>query len=67
MKTTLQYRHNGTLYRKVFPHQVSYGTIERFLIMEKHIGLSAIPRAIVKIENQLGTGFAIGNMTKFAD
>ena len=52
-KTILVYIHNGTQYRKVFPHKVSYGTIERFLIVEKHIGLSKVPAAIVSTENLL--------------
>lgn len=53
MKTILTYKLNGTKYRHTFPARVSYGSVERFLIMEKHIGLSKIPAAIVEIENLL--------------
>ena len=53
MKTILVYKLNGVQYRKVFPHQVSYGSVERFLIVEKHIGLSNVPAAIVSTENLL--------------
>jgi hypothetical protein len=51
MKTILIYKHNGVQYEKVFPHQVSRGTIEQFLVMEKHIGKSQWNSAIVKIQN----------------
>jgi len=53
MKTILIYKHNGVQYEKVFPHQVSRGTIEQFLVMEKHIGKSQWNSAIVKIQNAL--------------
>ena len=51
MKTILTYKLNGTTYRHTFTAQVSYGSVERYLIMEKHVGLSKIPAAIVNIEN----------------
>ena len=51
MKTILTYKLNGTTYRHTFPALVSYGSVERYLIMEKHIGLSKIPATIVNIEN----------------
>ena len=53
MKTILKYRLNGVLYQKTFSARVSYGTVERFLIMEKHLGLSAHKSAIVEIQNLL--------------
>jgi len=51
--TTLTYKLNNVIYRKVFSGRVSYPTIERFMIMEKHIGLSKIRSAIASIENSV--------------
>jgi hypothetical protein len=53
MKTILIYKLNGIQYRKVFPHQVSRGTIEQFLVMEKRLGLSQHREAMVEIQNAL--------------
>ncbi len=53
MKTILTYKLNGTKYRHVFETRVAYASVERYLIMERHIGLSKIPAAIVEIENLL--------------
>lgn len=53
MKTILTYRINGTTYSHTFPARVSYGTVERYLIMEKHIGVSQHNKVIVNIKNLL--------------
>jgi hypothetical protein len=53
MQTILVYKIGSTNYRKTFAHQVSYGTIEQFLIMEKHIGVSQHQEVIVEIQNLL--------------
>jgi hypothetical protein len=53
MKTILIYKLKGVTYRKVFPFQVSRGTIHQFLVMEKHIGKSQWDSAIVEIQNAL--------------
>jgi hypothetical protein len=47
--TVLTFKHNGVTYRKVFAGRVSYGTVERYLIMERHIGISAHREAIVSL------------------
>jgi hypothetical protein len=47
--TVLTYKLNGSTYRHVFAGRVSYGTVERYLIMEKRIGLRSIPAAIVSL------------------
>jgi hypothetical protein len=51
--TILVYKLGGVKYRKVFTGRVSYGSIERFLVMEKHVGISQHRNVIVEIENQL--------------
>lgn len=51
--TVLTYRINGVTYRKVFPSRVSRGTVEAYLVMEKHLGVSQHGKAIVSLENLL--------------
>jgi hypothetical protein len=53
MKTTITYKHNGVSYSHIFATRVSYGTVERYLIMEKRMGLSAIRSANVQCQNLL--------------
>ena len=51
--TILIFKHLGTNYRKVFTGRVSYGTVEQFLVMERHIGLSQHKATIVSLDNLL--------------
>jgi len=51
--TILTFKQGGVHYRKTFTSRVSYGTVERFLIMERHIGLSQHKAAIVSLDNLL--------------
>jgi hypothetical protein len=53
MKTILTYKLNGVTYNYTFAGRVSYGTVERYLVMEKHIGVSQHRNAIVEIKNLL--------------
>ena len=53
MNTILTYRIGGTNYRHTFTGRVSYGTIERYLVMEKHVGISQHRNVIVSIDNLL--------------
>ena len=53
MKTKLTYKLNGTTYSHTFNGRVSYGTVETYLIMEKHIGRFSVADAIVSLTNLL--------------
>lgn len=53
MKTILTYKLNGVTYNHTFADRVSYGTVERYLVMEKHIGISQHRNVIVDIQNLL--------------
>lgn len=49
--TVLEYKLNGVPYRHVFSGRVTYGTVETYLIMEKHIGRFSINKAITRLTN----------------
>ena len=53
MKTILTYKLKGVTYKHTFASRVSYPTVERYLIMDKHIGLSEHRKAIVSCTNLL--------------
>ena len=52
-KTVLNYRKNGTTYQHTFPTRVGYPTVEQYLVMEQHIGLRDVSRAIVLLRGSL--------------
>ncbi len=49
--TVLTYTLNGTTYVHRFSGRVTFGTVETYLIMEKHIGRFSINKAIIRLTN----------------